>query len=241
MNYHKNVCVGEGGLLFTNLRSVYERAWSTSEPAFQEPHTLGSVTKSPATRDFFAQWSTDHFVHSTCRASELAGALGLAQLPKLDPQLQHTRQLRHLFIKLITERPPKHYQLQPVGDEEGDCGINVAIILHPDVPVDVFVAGLKAAQISLRPIFSLTDRDNRVYYWWDSIIQRKGMSRAGYPWKDSANAPSHSYALDMCFSSLNILKRTLCFSFASRMNEEHVGLMAKALRLVDRYLPYEPL
>jgi hypothetical protein len=242
MNYHKNICVGEGGLLFTNNRDIYERAWSVSEPAFQEPHTLGSVTKSPEMRTFFSQWSTDHFVHTTCRGSELAGALALVQLPKLDPQLNHTRQLRKQFIQLISEVPPKHFHLQPVGDEEGDCGINVAIILHASVDVALFLRALKAEQVALRPIFTLQDRDNRVYYWWDSIIQMKGMSSAGYPWKDPSNISQDasarpSYSLDMCSSSLDIVKRTICFSFAIRMNEEHVRLMAAALKAVDQGLP----
>lgn len=48
LNYHKNICVGEGGLIFTNSRKIYERCWSASEPAFQEPHTLGSIEKASA-------------------------------------------------------------------------------------------------------------------------------------------------------------------------------------------------
>ena len=35
LNYHKNICVGEGGLVITNSRKIYERSWSASEPAFQ--------------------------------------------------------------------------------------------------------------------------------------------------------------------------------------------------------------
>lgn len=227
MNHFKNICVGEAGLVYTNSRRVFEGSWSSTEPGFQEPHLLPSMQRFPETKQFYQAWETDHFVHTTARASEMMGAIGLVQIDKMDPQLDATRALKRSFLAKI--QPSPFYTLQHVDDPAGDCGISCTLILSNTADVPRFLSLLASAQVNTRTIFSTNMRDSSIYYWWDSILQKKSHHPTGYPWRDPAYKGGAEYSKDMCAKSLDILSRSVMFSFSIKMTEEHIAHMAAAV------------
>jgi 8-amino-3,8-dideoxy-alpha-D-manno-octulosonate transaminase len=185
------------------------------------------MQRFPETKEFFKAWETDHFVHTTARASEMMGAVGLVQLDKMDPQLDMTRALKKQFLSKLVSSPL--FSLQHVDDPEGDCGISVTLILTNADHVPRFLSLISSSQIMARPIFAPKIRDSSVYYWWDSILEKKSHHPTGYPWKDPAYKGSVEYSKDMCSKSLDILGRAITLSFSIKMTAEHVDYMVDAV------------
>jgi len=234
LNHFKNLCVGEGGVVFTNSREVYERSWSTIEPGFQKPTELQSMRNFPDVKQSFSKWSTPHFVWTSSRASELNGTLGRVGLNKLDKDLQRCRELKSTFKGNLA--PAKGYKFQHC--KEGDCGTNCSIIITDGNLVDKYVNALRAEQIPVRKLFDKNIHECSVYYHWDSILAKQSPHSTGYPWKDPAYKGNVSYSKEMCPVALELLSKAITFEFpiSGRTTITDAIFMANALNKVDKFI-----
>jgi dTDP-4-amino-4,6-dideoxygalactose transaminase len=236
LNYFKILTCGEGGLVFTNDYTVYERACFASDPAL--PMWM---------RDEEGQtgWHTPPFSANCYRPSEILGAMARVQLRKLDTMLEHTRALKSAYLDELRQAgAPRGYQIQHVDDPDGDCGISAAIICHDSETARRYAEALKAEGLPCGSVYNAGFPDRHIYRYWDSILDRSSPHPSGYPWNDPQYTEARgdqppgavSYAQEMCPRSLDLLHRSLRFNFHLGMQETHARLMARAIVKVDRLL-----
>lgn len=89
---------GEGGMLVTNNRKIWEKAWSYKDHG--KNHTkVFSKKHAPGFR-----WLVNSF-GTNCRMTEMQAAMGRVQLGKLDGQVEKRRQFAGLFDQAFTNIP----------------------------------------------------------------------------------------------------------------------------------------
>src|SRR5262249_12607636 len=106
LQYYKIITTGEGGMVITDDDQVYARA------AMAHDSALG----------FWGRIQTDGFdpiPGNGYRMSEVAGAIGVAQLERLDPMLAIMRQRKQEIVSAIAGAPG--LRPVPISDPEGDA------------------------------------------------------------------------------------------------------------------------
>ncbi len=223
LNYYKTISSGEGGLLYTNDRDVYERASLAADPG------LPMWTKSDE-----VEWRNAPFPRQTYRPSEVLAAMARVQLGKIEEILAHQRALKRAFLDALEEG--KGYKLQHVDDPAGDTGVSAAVIVHdPDVARGYALA-LRAEGAEVASIYNDGFPDRHIYSYWDGILAKRSPHPSGYPWNDPSYKGNVEYSKEMCPQTLSILGRSVRFDFNMNMTEEHARLMALALNKVDAAL-----
>src|ERR1019366_6809554 len=86
LQHFKIITAGEGGIVITNQKKIYERAAVYHDSAFA--FWMEAQAISP---EAIAAWKSLSFVGENYRMSELHGAVALEQLKKRDRILSRTR------------------------------------------------------------------------------------------------------------------------------------------------------
>ena len=223
LNYYKTISSGEGGLVFTNDRDIYERASYRADPGMRM-----------WMKDSEEEWQNDPFPGETYRPSVVLGAIARVQLGKLDDILSHQRSLQRAFIDTLDEA--KGYAMRHIDDPSGDTGVSTTLLVHDAELARGYAHALEAEGLKVSTVYNDGIPDRHIYSYWDSILEKRSHHPTGYPWKDPAYQGDVEYSKDMCPRSLDILGRSLRFNFNMNMTEEHARLMAEALNKVDRAL-----
>ena len=139
LQFNKIITSGEGGLVTTNDRDLYERALLF--------HDVAAIMRD----DLHIR---ETFVGTTCRMSELQGAVASAQLRKLDGILADMRtkfaSIRGLVSDVASE---KGVVWRRQWDSEGDACLALVAYL-PDAPqARAVVEALKAEGLSAQVMF----------------------------------------------------------------------------------------
>lgn len=114
LQMNKILTAGEGGVIATDDKMLFERAWRY--------HDHGDLRAS-----FGSQPVATPFAGASLRMSELTGALGLAQLRKLDHILDSLRRWNKFIKEQITGIVP--WQFRHLPDPEGDAGLVLGFFL----------------------------------------------------------------------------------------------------------------
>ena len=221
LNHYKTISAGEGGLVYTNDRDVFERACFAADPGLP-------MWKEG---DHATDWQNEPFPRQTYRPSEVLAAIERVQLGKIEDILAHQRRLKSAFLLELDESGA--YTHQHVDDPAGDTGVSASVILHDKEMAIGYAHALKAEGVDVATIYNDGFPDRHIYSYWDSILEKRSPHPTGYPWKDPAYQGSVEYSKDMCPRTLDILGRALRFDFNMNMTEEHARLIARALNKVD--------
>ncbi len=89
---------GEGGMLVTNNREIWERVWSYKD------HGKNYTKVISENHDPGFKWLADSF-GTNCRMTEIQAALGRIQLKKLDEQVKKRRKFADLFNRAFDDIP----------------------------------------------------------------------------------------------------------------------------------------
>jgi dTDP-4-amino-4,6-dideoxygalactose transaminase len=224
LNYFKTISAGEGGLVYTNDRDVFERACLAADPGLPMWETADHVD----------EWHNEPFPRQTYRASEVLAAIARVQLGKLDEIVGHQRLLKSSFLGELDESG--NYVHQYVEDPSGDTGVSASIIFHDKEMAIGYAHALQAEGVEVATIYNDGFPDRHIYSHWDAILEKRSPHPTGYPWKDPSYRGNVEYSKDMCPQTLDILGRTLRFDFHMNMTKTQARLVAKALNKVDSAL-----
>ena len=223
LNYFKTISSGEGGLVYTNDRDVYERACFASDPG------LPMWTKTQG-----VEWQNEPFPRQTYRPSELLASIARVQLSKIEDITGHQHSLRNAFLEALDESGT--YHLQHVDDSSGGTGLSASLIVQDEELARGYALALQAEGLQVATTHNDGFPDRHIYSYWDSILEKRSPHPTGYPWKDPAYKGNVEYSKDMCPQTLSILGRSLRFDFNMNMTVEHARQMAAALNKVDAAL-----
>jgi 8-amino-3,8-dideoxy-alpha-D-manno-octulosonate transaminase len=113
LNIFKTINSGDGGLIITDDKSLYETAFSVHDQG-HKPMRFG------------VEVGTRNVLGLNFRMNEITAAVGLAQLGKIDKIIGTLRQKRSKFKSLISKTGGFKFRI--LNDPEGDCATICTVI-----------------------------------------------------------------------------------------------------------------
>jgi len=115
LNIFKTISSGDGGLVVTNDKTLYETAFSVHDQG-HKPMRFG------------VEIGTRNVLGLNFRMNELTAAVGLAQLSKIDRIVDTLRQKRTKLKSLISKADG--FKFRTLNDPEGDCATVCTVIFN---------------------------------------------------------------------------------------------------------------
>jgi dTDP-4-amino-4,6-dideoxygalactose transaminase len=128
LNRYKNIAAGDGGILVTNDKKLFERAFAIHD----QGHVPNRIGKD----------ATGTLIGLNLKMNELTGAVALAQLRKLDTILNTLRKKKK-FIKSEL-LGIKNAKFRTINDETGECATILTIIFNTREQADKVSALLES-------------------------------------------------------------------------------------------------
>ena len=221
--YHKTITAGEGGMILCNDARIYDRCCSYHDTA---------ACWRP---DRFAEqrYEGELFCGSNFRMSELAGAVLLAQLRKLDRLNSAMRSHQKRIIEQIKDA--KGIRVRPRNDDEGDTGICLMFYLDAPEKVRPFCDALKAEGVRAAGVFNSGIPDWHIYAHWKHVIEKKTPSDVCCPYEcpyHAEKAKEVEYDENMNPKTLAYLGRVVHLDIPAQMTDEDCDMIAKAINKV---------
>lgn len=220
--YHKIITAGEGGACITDDDRLYDRLMGYHDTA--------------------ACWRPDRYEHEryqgelfcgvNYRMSELAGAVMLAQLGKLDRLLAEMRQNKKRIKDQISGL--KGITFRRLNDEAGDTAICLMLSLDDQTKVGPFVDALKAEGVDAAGVFDKGIPDWHIYSHWKHVLDRATPTPEGCPYACphyKGDAPSR-YSENMCPNTNALLAGTVHLDIPSQMTPKDCDMIAHGIRKV---------
>lgn len=180
LQLNKNMTTGEGGMLVTDSRRLYSRAFAFHDLGYPREHGIAS-----------AKASAEIIWGNGSRMTEMQGALGIVQLGKLRSLVAHMRKMKYYVIRGIAGLPG----LRPakVNDEKGDSGPSLITIHDTPAAARTFTHAVRAEGVPVNPIW---EAGLHVYSNMANLVRKLSISPDGFPWTHPANkyAKNTSYA-----------------------------------------------
>jgi len=217
LQYFKLITTGEGGMVITDDDRVFARA------AMAHDSALG----------FWGRIQTDEFEPipgNGYRMSELAGAVGVAQLDRLDPMLAIMRQRKQEIVAGIAGAPG--LRPVPLSDPEGDAGLSLNLLFPTPDEARRCAEALAAEGVPVHTIYNQGFPDRHIYRHWEYVLNKTSLNQAGCPWRCGHYKGNVEYSPDMCPRTLDILSRTVAVAINQRMTATHSAQIAGAMRKV---------
>lgn len=216
-NQFKIISCGEGGVLMTGSRQVFERALYH--------HDMGCTFRGHA-----GQMTEPPFLGNTYRMNEILGAVLLVQLGRIDGILARLRERRDWLLEAVGQGVDGCFQPIPSADPAGDCGCRVDFTFaDAQVRRDV-----ERRVQAMRPdcrIDSPIDHGLHVYTNWTVLLERRGGLHPDMnPFLRPENRSCRlDIAADACPRTLDILARTASVTIGLGMTREDCAAIAAAL------------
>ncbi len=113
LNIFKTITAGDGGVITTDDKELYERAFGIHD----QGHSPNRMAVEVGRRNILGL---------NFRVSELIGAVALAQLRKIDPIIKTLREKKNKLKQMIADIPG--IKFRKLNDKQGECGTLCTII-----------------------------------------------------------------------------------------------------------------
>lgn len=191
----KIITTGEGGLVVTDDEAIYLKAREYSDHGHE---CNPGVPRGEDTRNI---WGFNY------KATELHGAVGLAQLKKLDYILKRQRENKGKIKAGIKDLPRINFRTLP--DPAGDAGDTLIFFVESRDKASQFAKNLAAKGLGTK---NLPDAINWHYAGtWTHIFKEKDLEKV---WSQSTG----------------YLRRSIAIPIMVNMTEERIGQVIKAIR-----------
>lgn len=209
-DHNKTITVGEGGMVVTNDEALYRRA------EWYHDHGHDHLAPSRAL-------DGRTILGFNYRMNELQGAIGLAQLRKLDGIIR-AQQRNKQFLKEALQRIPG-VGFREVPDPEGDSATFLAFHLPTEDDAARYQQALASAGVD-----TVCYKRNLWHYVpnWEHFLGKATASSKGYPFRDPANRGGVAYRREDIPRAEDLLGRTLVMGIGVRMAKERLEAMAEA-------------
>ncbi len=216
LQHYKMITAGEGGMVTTRDKKVFQRAAMKHDSAMQFWEPGGS-------------WET--FAGENYRMDEMRAALALVQLTRLPGILERCRAAKQGLREAVAGLPDVTLQTQ---HSDGDCGINFAFFLPDADKARAFSTALAAEGVPNATIYNKQIPDRHIYTAWDYVMQKRTSDHTGWPWT-AAHRPIE-YTPQMLPRTLDILGRCLAIGLNQHWEASHVQAVAGAIEKTARLL-----
>ncbi len=217
--HFKIITAGEGGLLVTDDDVVFSRA--------RTQHDCASRYWLNTEDEIYDVYGEDY------RISELAAALVLAQMDRLDCLLDSFRLRKKRIVAGLAD--VGGIELAPSADPEGDAGIAVVFYTERPKLSRQFAKALEAEGVPCATIYNKGIPDRHIYCYWP-FVRRPIVEGRVCPWTCGCTTTRVRYSPDMCPKTLDYLERAISVHIHQRLTETHCDLIVEAVRKVAHAL-----
>jgi dTDP-4-amino-4,6-dideoxygalactose transaminase len=219
LQFNKIITAGEGGMVITNDRAIYERALMYHDVAASQRSGL----------------QQEVFTGITCRMAELQAAVLLIQLRRLDRLLADMRRRKaEIVARFAGAAAEKGARLLPLNDPEGEAAISLIFYLPTAEHARYVREALNAEGVPAQNLFDREDSDYHVYYHWTPILEKRTWGSQG-PW--DWHEGEVRYDREMCPRTLALLERTVHLDVSPDLTDRNVEEVGAALTKVLGSLP----
>ncbi len=213
---YKVITSGEGGMVVTDDRLVYDRARMQHDCAAR----FWEGSNEDGRYDFVL--SGENY-----RISELSAALVWAQRLRLGPILERCRAVKRRAVAGLAQVPG--ITLQDVPDPEGDCGITLTFFVDDAALAGRFGAALRAENIHCGTVHDKQIPDRHIYSYWPFMMSGLAEDRRA-PWKSPLyRGAVDGYAPDQCPRSLDYLSRAIMIFIDQTFTLQDADLIVEAV------------
>ncbi|MBN2062683.1 MAG: DegT/DnrJ/EryC1/StrS family aminotransferase [Deltaproteobacteria bacterium] len=217
----KTLTTGEGGMIITDDEELYIRA--------SEYHDHGHDHNPDVGRGLEKR----NFIGVNYRMMELQGALGLAQLRKLDSTiLKKQRANKSVIMDALSKIDQIRFRSIP--DPDGDTDTFLTFFLPTEEKAKEF-----NRVISEEGAGSVYWYGNDWHYYerWEHLLEGKSVTRTGYPFRHEDNQKRCGYQKDALPKTASIMARTLSIPININMHEQLPKILAaveKASKVIQK-------
>ena len=211
-DYYKTLTTGEGGMVITNNKKLYLRSEWYSDHGHDHNPKVSRALEGRTILGF------------NYRMNELQGAVGLAQLRKLDYIVAEQRKNKAVIKDALARVPGVEFRTLP--DPEGDSATFLAFNLPEEKTALRFQKLLAAGGLD-----TTCYKNNKWHYVpnWEHFLAFSTANSKKYPFADKANKGRVKYSRKSIPFAEDILSRTLVMGIAVRMSQERLGTITKAI------------
>lgn len=220
LQFSKIITTGEGGMVTTDDRQIWERAFMYHDVAAWNRLDLPEEQ---------VLWGANF------RMPEMPAAIGLVQLQRLEGIVAATRARQQMLLAGIAEvAAEKGVSFRDVPDPEGDSAIHIFMFLESPEKAQATAQALNAENIAAGVVYQPERRDFHVYAHWFPVLQKRTWTDGGGPWRWARR--SIDYAPDMCPRSLDLLGRAVMLNVSPALSnsdvEETIDGVTKVLNVL---------
>lgn len=210
----KTLTTGEGGMVISDDHDLFIRA--------SEYHDHGHDHNPNVGRGLEKR----RFIGVNSRMMELQGALGLAQLEKLDKIMLPRQRKNKDRIKEALSRIDQ-ITFRQVPDPEGDTATFLIFFLPTEKKAKAFNQAMAEAGAG-----AVYWYDNTWHYYeeWEHLLEGKSLLRYAYPFKTESGEDRCCYAKDALPKSAELMSRALSIPINIYMDEQ----IPKILKAIEK-------
>jgi 8-amino-3,8-dideoxy-alpha-D-manno-octulosonate transaminase len=202
-DFYKTLTTGEGGMVVTNDRELYTRVSEYADHGHDHNPEVGRAMEGRS------------FLGFNYRMMELQGAVGLAQLGKLDDMMQRQQQNQTLIREALGSLDG--IVVRPLPENGKDSYTHVCFFLPDAEKTQAFHKSLTAKGLS-----AIYFKKNLWHFLpnWEHLIERKTVHGSPFPFAGSPSGSDFRYSPDMLPKTTSILERLLVIPVYLQMDEE---------------------
>ena len=204
----KTITTGEGGMLLTNDKELYTRASEYHDHGHDHNPNVGRGLEKRS------------FIGFNYRMMELQGALGLAQLNKLDNILKIQKEYKARIKEALSRF--SHITFRNTPDPSGDTATFMIFLLPDESRTREFNRIM--AEEGYGAVYWY-DNDWHYYERWEHLLGGKSLIRSGHPFKTPEGVIRCSYEKSALPKSSAIMSRALTIQITLNMDEKMPGLL----------------
>ena len=204
----KTITTGEGGMLLTNDRDLHTRASEYHDHGHDHNPNVGRGLEKRS------------FIGFNYRMMELQGALGIAQLSKLDNILDIQRNYKARIKEVLSQF--SHISFRNTPDPSGDTATFMIFLLPDEKKAREFNRIM--AEEGHGAVYWY-DNDWHYYERWEHLLEGKSLLRSGHPFRTPEGSTRCSYDKSALPKTSSIMSRALTIQITLNMDEKMPGLL----------------
>jgi 8-amino-3,8-dideoxy-alpha-D-manno-octulosonate transaminase len=206
----KTMTTGEGGMIVTDDTDLYVKA--------SEYHDHGHDHNPNVGRGLEKR----NFIGFNYRMMELQGALGLAQLRKLDDVILARQKENKMRLKEVLSKIDQ-VTFRHIPDPDGDSA--TFLIFSLPTPEKAVAFNKVMSEEGAGAVYWY---DNSWHYYreWEHLLEGKSLSRTGHPFKTASGEVRCQYSSDALPKTAELLSRALTIQITINMDEQIPKIIA---------------
>ena len=214
----KTITTGEGGMIITDDDELW-RAMSEYQDHGHD-HKVNPGTRGGEGR---------RFIGFNYRMMELQGAIGLAQLAKLDSIVAAQQKNKAVLKEAATGISGVAFR--ELVDEQGDSATFLAFTLQDSEHCQRVNKSLKE---NGQGAINFAENTWHFYPKWEHLLEGKTLTKSGYPFAEPGGKKRILYDPSVLPQSAALLERTLVYPVSIKMSDDKLADICRALKTAQK-------